>query len=218
MNTKRILSVVICMVLSIPLLAQSQYTYGGRTINKYTGTQSIYYGLRLGVSLSSISSDISELDGSSIQAGLSFGGIVGFQLSPTTPVFLETGLLYTEKGGKGNVNGEKTVYNLNYFEVPIVARYRVELDDDIFINPFFGGYLALGIGGKIKHYAQKISESSFSDDCFQRFDGGLRLGCGLEYSMMYLDVAYELGLANISHSDFDSAKNRSLLISVGVNF
>ncbi len=217
MNAKRILSAIICMVLSIPLFAQSQYPYG-RPQNNYTGTPAIYYGLRLGVSLSSISSDIAELNGSSIQAGLSLGGVVGFQLSPTNPVFLETGLLYTEKGGKGTINGEKTVYNLNYFEVPIVARYRFEVDDDIFINPFFGGYLALGVGGRIKHYATKTSESSFGDDRFQRFDGGLRLGCGFEYSMMYLDVAYELGLANISQSDFDSAKNRSLLISVGVNF
>ncbi len=218
MNTKRLLSAVVCMVLSIPLLAQSQYTFGGRTINKYTGPQSIYYGLRLGLSLSSVSSDIRELDGGNIQSGLSVGGIVGFQLSPTAPVSVETGLLYMEKGGKGDINGEKTTFNLHYFEVPIVAKYRYEMDDDLSLQPFLGGYLALGIGGKVKNYAQKTSCSSFSGDRFRHFDGGLRLGCGLEYSMVYIELAYDLGLANISHSDFDSARNRSLLVSAGVNF
>lgn len=73
------------MALSIPLLAQGQYTEG-RTINYYTGKPSIYYGLRLGMSLSSVSSDIHELDGGSIQSGLSVGGIVGFQLANNSRV------------------------------------------------------------------------------------------------------------------------------------
>ncbi len=217
MNTKRLLSAVVCMALSMPLLAQGQYT-DGRTINYYTGKPSIYYGLRLGMSLSSVSSDIHELDGGSIQSGLSVGGIVGFQLSPTTPVSIETGLMYMEKGGKGDIDGEKTTFNLHYFELPIVAKYRYEMDDDLSLQPFLGGYLALGIGGKVKNYAQKTTCTSFDGDRFRHFDGGLRLGCGLEYSMIYIELAYDLGLANISHSDFDSAKNRSLVVSAGVNF
>lgn len=217
MNKKRLLSAVVCMALSMPLLAQSDYSYG-RTINYSTGKPSIYYGLRLGLSLSSVSTDIHQLDGGSIQSGLSVGGIVGFQLSPTAPVSVETGLLYMEKGGKGDIDGEKTTFNLHYFELPIVAKYSYEMDDDLSLQPFLGGYLALGIGGKIKNYAQKEASPSFSGDSFRRFDGGLRLGCGLEYSMIYIEIAYDLGLANISHDDFNSAKTRSLLVSAGVNF
>ena len=70
--------------------------------------------------------------------------------------------------------------------------------------------------GKVKNYATRESESVFDD--MKRFDGGLRAGCGLEYRMMYVELGYDLGLANITKDDFDSAKTRCLFINLGINF
>lgn len=217
MNTRRLLSALICIVMSLPLLAQGQYNYRPGS-SSYADDHAIYYGLRLGLSLATVNSDDATLDGGSMQAGLVVGGIIGFQLSPVTPLFLESGLLYTEKGGKGYVDGKKFTFDLNYLEMPIVAKYKYELDDDLSVQPFIGGYLALGVGGKVKNYAERAARSSFSNDYFQRFDGGLRLGCGVEYEMMYAEVAFDLGLANINHDEFDSSKNRCLCFNIGVNF
>lgn len=217
MNTKRLLHVLTCLIMSAPLFAQGQHLYG-RTQPMYNGEHNIYYGLRLGLSLATVNSDDSELDGGSMQAGLSVGGIIGFQLAPMSPVYLESGLLYVEKGGKGYVDRKKFTFDLNYFEMPVVVKYKYEVDEDLSIQPFLGGYLALGIGGKIKNYADRDAKSSFSNEYFQRFDGGLRLGCGVEYQMMYAEIAYDLGLANINHDEFESSKNGCLSISVGVNF
>ena len=53
---------------------------------------------------------------------------------------------------------------------------------------------------------------------FKRFDGGLRIGCGVGFSMFYLDMTYDIGLANISHNDYDSSSNGTLYLNFGVNF
>ena len=125
----------------------------------------------------------------------------------------------------------KMTYDLNYIELPIVLKYIYDIDghftihpffydiDGHFtIHPFFGGYLACGVGGKIKNYADREAFSSFSDEAFQRFDGGLRLGCGVGYDLFYLELAYDIGLSNICHDMFDTSHNRSLALNFGVNF
>ena len=57
-----------------------------------------------------------------------------------------------------------------------------------------------------------------SDDGFQRFDGGLRLGCGVGYDLFYVDLTYDIGLSNICHDTFDTSHNGSLSLNFGVNF
>lgn len=192
--------------------------YTNHHLDNVIGTGDIYYGLRLGAAFSTVNSDDKALDGGSSQTGLNLGGVIGFGLSDQTPLFLETGISYVEKGGKSVYEGKKMTYDLNYLEVPITAKYIFDIDGDFSIQPFLGGYLAFGIGGKIKNYGDRVAESSFSKKYFQRFDGGIRLGCGLAYDMFYADLSYEIGLSNISHDEFDSSHNGCLALSVGVNF
>ena len=201
------------IVLSIPAMAQSYMT-----TEDYKKEYLYYYGLRLGMNLSTVSSDDSYLDGGDIQAGLNIGALVGFQLSPQAPVYLESGLFYTEKGGKGKNQGKKFIYNLNYLEVPVVIKYKFDVDGDFSVHPFAGGYMAWGIGGRIKNYGDRETYKTFCEDNFKRFDGGIRLGCGFEYQILYGEMAYDLGIANIGHDDFGSSKNGCFSINFGVNF
>ncbi len=201
------------ILLSIPAMAQSYMT-----TEDYKKEYLYYYGLRLGMNLSTVSSDDSYLDGGDIQAGLNIGALVGFQLSPQAPVYLESGLFYTEKGGKGKNQGKKFIYNLNYLEVPVVIKYKFDVDGDFSVHPFAGGYMAWGIGGRIKNYGDRETYKTFCEDNFKRFDGGIRLGCGFEYQILYGEMAYDLGIANIGHDDFGSSKNGCFSINFGVNF
>lgn len=210
---KLILSIM-TIVLAIPAMAQ----YTTMTTEQYKKEYLYYYGLRLGMNLSTVSSDDSYLDGGDIQAGLNIGALVGFQLSPQAPVYFESGLFYTEKGGKGKNQGKKFIYNLNYLEVPVVIKYKFDVDGDFSVHPFAGGYMAWGIGGRIKNYGDRETYKTFSDTTFKRFDGGLRLGCGFEYQILYGEMAYDLGIANIGHDDFGSSKNGCFTINFGVNF
>jgi len=177
-----------------------------------------YYGLRIGAAFSTVNSDDKSLDGGSAQTGLNIGVVAGLSLSERAPLFFETGLSYVEKGGKKTLNGKKMTYDLNYLEVPLVIKYIYELDGGLSIQPFLGGYLACGVGGKIKNFGERAAFNSFSDDAFKRFDGGIRLGCGVGFDLFYLDLSYDIGLANICHDYFDTSHNGCLSLTAGVNF
>jgi hypothetical protein len=178
----------------------------------------VYYGLRLGLAISTVNSDDQSLNGGDAMTGLNIGFVVGGQLSASTPLFLEGGLYYTEKGGKGINSGKKFTYDLNYLEIPLTVKYKYFIDNDVAIQPFLGGYVAFGIGGKIKDFGAREAESSFSDDRFKRFDGGLRFGCGASYQNLYLDLTYDLGLANICHDYFETSHNGCFYLNFGVDF
>ena len=217
---KRLFASFAGLVMALSLFAQGSYStqYSRVGGNPFMVDHNIYYGLRLGLSLATIHTDDALLDGGNMQSGLNVGGIIGFQLSPSTPIYLESGLLYTEKGGKGYVDGKKFTFDLNYLMMPIIVKYLYELDNDLTVQPFLGGYIAYGVSGKIKNFADRQARSSYSDDYFKRFDGGLRFGCGIQYQVLYAEVLYDLGLANISHDYFGSTHTGCLGINVGVNF
>ena len=178
----------------------------------------IYYGLRVGFNVSNVRSDDPYLDGGSAKAGVNLGFVAGFQLVPQSPVYVETGLLYSEKGGKGNCGGRSFTYGLNYLEVPLVMKVMMQLDPQTTVQPFLGVYASAGVGGKIKDFNQRQAYSTFDDEGFERFDAGLRLGCGLQYSNLYAEIGYDLGLSNVSHDYFDTAQTGAFFATVGVNF
>lgn len=223
---KKMLLTAVAAIMAMPSMAQ----YVGPFNSSYTEEHNVYYGLRLGWSLATVNSDDDILDGGSVRSGLNIGAVIGFQLSPAAPVYLETGLFYTEKGGNGRVELSdgvtservKFTYDLNYLELPILAKYKYDIDGNFSIQPFAGGWLACGVGGKVKNYGtskdNRAAYSSFSGDFFKRFDGGLRIGCGAEYQMIYAEMAYDFGLANICHSDFDTSRTGCFYLNFGVNF
>lgn len=173
-----------------------------------------YFGLRVGLSVSSINADDRYLDASSPKAGLNVGFVAGIQMAPATPLYLESGLSYVEKGGKGN----NSTYNMDYIEVPFLVKYQHNFDRLTSLQPFAGVYCAAGIGGRIKEKDQRKSYSSFSDEAFKRFDAGLRIGCGIQFDHLYAELSYDIGLANVSHDDYNTAHTGCFLANVGVNF
>ena len=229
---KSLILAITALVLSVTSVQAQAYTnsryYNERTghldysqnhTDFFFGQTAYYYGLRIGPSFSTVNSDDPTLDGGNSQIGLNIGGVVGFALTDETPLYIETGLFYNEKGGKKTLdNGKKMTYDLNYLELPFVLKYAIAVDDEFSVQPFFGGYLACGVGGKIRNYYERVAEISFSKKYFQRFDGGLKVGCGLGYDMFYADLGYELGLTNICHDEFDKSHNGCFMLTFGVNF
>lgn len=178
------------------------------------GYKGSYYGLRIGGNLSTINSQDVTLDTDSY-GGLYLAAVMGTQMSHNSPVWLETGLAYSEKGGSAKLNSNNIKYRLSYLELPITIKYDIPAGD-VSVQPFLGGYLALGVAGQIKDYDKRRSESVY--DTFNRFDGGLRLGCGLAYQMLYIEAGVDIGLANINKDDFNTAHNQALFLTAGVNF
>jgi hypothetical protein len=97
-----------------------------------------------------------------------------------------------------------------------VVKYAFDVADDFYVTPFLGGFVSLGIAGKVKEYGPQHSYSSYND--VNRPDAGLRIGCGAEYMMVYAELGFDLGLADIAQNDFDATRTRSFFINIGVNF
>ena len=226
---KKTLMILLSLVLAMPMMAQYRRPYARpsrphysrpvavRSSNYYNPVD-MYIGFRVGGALSTVNSDDTYLDGGSMRAGINAGMVVGFQVSPHVPLYFETGLSYVEKGGKGDNHGTKFTYSLNYLEMPVVLKYDCEIDGMMSIQPFFGGYMSIGIGGKIKDFQNRQAYSSYDDDGFKRFDAGLRVGCGFQFDHLYAEVGYDIGLANISQKYFDNTRTGSLFATIGVNF
>lgn len=210
---RRIITLIMVIAFTIPSFAQFETNRGRSRYNRDDTER--YYGLRLGMNVASTSSESNAFD-TNPRTGLVIGFAYGMQLSKHYPLWLEASLLYSEKGGKTHQDGDKVTYRLGYLQLPIVAKYGINMDDDLYLQPFFGGYLSVGITGKMKNYGTRESESVF--DNMKRFDGGLRAGCGLEYKMMYVEVGYDLGLANIAKDEFDNTKTLCFFVNLGINF
>ena len=100
----------------------------------------------------------------------------------------------------------------------MVLKYKIDVDRSFSVQPFLGGYMSLGVAGKIKDFGQRHAYSSFDKEGFKRFDGGIRLGCGVQYDFLYAEMGYDFGLANISHDYFDTAHTGTFFATLGVNF
>ena len=218
---------MLSLMLTLPMMAQygrpRNYgsTYGRSSYSRPTyrhNPVNSYVGFRIGGAFSTVNSDDKYLDGGTMRSGLNVGVVAGFQVAPHAPIYFETGLSYVEKGGKGSYDGSKFTYNLDYLEVPLLLKYDCRVDRDLSIQPFIGGYLAAGVGGKIKDFGHRQAYSSFDDDAFQRFDGGIKLGCGVQFNYLYAELGYDIGLANISRDYFDDAHTGSLFATIGINF
>ena len=199
-----------------PIVSRSHYQPRSYSSHHFLPVDT-YYGLRIGAGLSTVMSDDHRLDGGSPKTGLNLGFVTGIQLEPATPIYVETGLLYAEKGGKGDYHGSFT-YSMNYLEVPLVLKYMHNFDTRTSLQPFAGVYGALGVGGQMKNFDERRAYSSFDDDGFRRLDAGLRFGCGLQFDYFYAEMGYDLGLTNISRDFFDNSHTGSFFANVGVNF
>lgn len=209
---KFFITLLLGIVSVMPTFAQ--YSGGSRATLDFFEDR--YIGVRVGPSFSNILGD--GTDGMSTRVGLNIGAVVGFPLSDSTPLFLESGLMYAEKGYRYTEGGADTKTTFSYLELPLVFKYVYEIDDKLALQPFFGGYFAYGIGGKDKDFDTKTTHDSFGHPGFRRVDAGFRLGVGAQYDLFYMELSYDLGMANIGHDEYESVRNGALSINFGVNF
>jgi hypothetical protein len=210
------------------------------TIVSAQGLKKDIFGVRAGLNLANVSMYSEGLIGKiELDTDSKTNFHVGFSyqhlLIPATPLYLETGLYFTQKGFKYFLDFSKYMVvdpnielyyvkansNSMYFQVPLLLNYHFAVAKNITIQPFAGLYLAYGIGGKTKtdNGEKKISEKSFGDDGYERFDLGIRAGIGATFGKIYMSIGYEPGLINISADTGEGRmKNENWAFTIGYNF
>ena len=223
---KKILFTIVAALMAAPTFAQ--YSSSGFVLDK----ESLYYGIRIGMTAACLSGS-AETDGGreyktdlGTKTGLTLAGVLGLRLSSYTPVFLESGLYYTERGGK---DGDYKVSYTN-LEVPLLLKYGIKAGKNVAILPYVGPYFAYAVSGKTKcddngfePEVGTFDEKKAKTGGLNRFNMGVKLGCGFEYDMLYLEAGYQLGISNIGKNGPDgnldlSARSNAVFVNLGVNF
>lgn len=144
--------------------------------------------------------------------------------------YMDFAALLSLKGAKidgGSIASIK--FNPYYLEVPVHVGYKYAVNDDFALFGSVGPYIAVGLFGKAKAKVDgsiadlgelgtnSASEDIFGDNAFKRFDFGLGLKAGVEFSKKYqVAISYDFGLVEVA-KDL-GMKNRNLMISLGYMF
>ena len=206
---KKFFTAIVALMLAAPSFAQ--YSSGGFELD----SKNVYYGVRLGMTVASLGGDdIPQLNSGS-KVGMVLGGVVGLRVSESTPLFLESGLYYSERGAK----------NIGYtnLEIPLLIKYGFKATDDIAVLPFVGPYFARAGWGKTKYEVDGKTEKvgTFDENKWtglKRLNMGFKIGCGAEYNKLYLEMGYQFGVSNISKADELSIRSNAFFTNFGVNF
>lgn len=212
---KKVLMSIVAVFFAANSFAQTNS--GGFSLSEST----VYYGARIGMNISTITGDIPS-DYKGAKAGLTLGGVLGLRISDATPLFLESGLYFTQYGASGK--GKNNI-NINYLEIPVLIKYGFQATDEISVIPYIGPTVALGITAKTKFLNPTPADpdnytttSGFGDNDLNRPNVGIKLGCGAEWNKLYLEAGYHFGITNILDSDDDAWHNGNVFINFGVNF
>ena len=199
---KKLFLAIFAMMLSSASFAQ--YSSGGFSLDK----ESMYYGVRIGVNFASLSGDFDL----GTKVGMNLAGIIGLRVSKTAPVFLESGLYYTEGGGKED--GFTQSYNC--LEIPLLIKYGFKATEEIAILPFIGPTFAMAIKTTSSFKEGKTQLSGDFVDV-NNPNMGFKIGCGAEYNNIYLETGYRFGVTDMA-KDNPTGHSNAFFINFGVNF
>lgn len=180
--------------------------HGGLSVNSFRGSGT------------DILSPLTDFTG-----GISFDWQVGSE-----PLFIGFGINYLNEGyyckeylytiwGENydtyeNFYGDRKKYDYSAVHVPLIVGYHINLASDLFISPYAGGFASYNF--------VRLHDDDF-DDYWQsdRFNYGLRIGCGLNYGPLTLDLAYDLGLKNVFGNNYNDVKGYSgtFFATIGFN-
>lgn len=199
-------------------------------------TLDVRFGVKAGVNGANMSGDYLTIVGdrsdlyettTQRRARFALGGyaIIGFG----QPVFLQTELLYVQKGTEVNVRGLAAgtiTLNSTYLEIPILARFEIPVDENA-AGPSVLPYLFGGPTVGVKISADADIEGPFREirpfeELASTTEFGLSLGAGVEYGLdagtVTLEARYQRGLTNVVSLDGRTAQHRGILITVGILF
>jgi hypothetical protein len=145
------------------------------------------------------------------------GGFVTLPLAPWLALQCEG--LYTMKGAKVSVSGINSTLQIDYLEVPLLARVRLGSGHRHY-------YVAGGVAPAFRLRARSATTFSTSTeeldvaDQVEPFDLGVAAGGGMQSGALVIDARYTFGLRDIDTDKTDATrtKNRTVAVTAGFRF
>lgn len=193
-----------------------------------SSAQEVNFGVKGGLNVSTLTGDVEEVDA---KIGFHVGGFAEIKLSDKFAFQPE--LLFSTQGAKSEYSesdgtdsySEKFTLNLNYLNVPLMAKYFAT--DKLFIEA--GPQIGLLLSAKTDYeYTETFQGVTFSEsidgvdvkDDFKSIDFGLNFGLGYEFTEnIFAGARYNLGLSNIGEDTGDDKINNGVIqVSLGYKF
>ncbi len=191
----RLVLVALGMLVMIPVAAAAQST--------------TTFGVKGGVNMATISTSDSE---TSSALGAVGGVFFGSHINDRVGVQVEG--LYSQQGAKDKTPGSDAKYRVNYFNVPVLARFGNTTTNATHFHVFTGPQAGFKLNAKAS--SKNLGLTVDVGDEVKGFDFGWVLGAGVEMNRLTFDVRYVLGLTNIATTPGDSAKNRTFSAMAGI--
>jgi hypothetical protein len=158
-------------------------------------------GLLLGANISNLSTG-----GADNKTGF-YGGVLWEQkIIPL--IRLQSGLTYVQNGLKTESAGVETKLNLNYLQIPVIAKVKVAMFYGL--AGFTGGY-RVAATTVVNDQKIKVDKESLN-----RLDLGAQVGVGFKILFFGIEGRYNWGLSNVYSAENADAKNR--YFQLGIHF
>jgi hypothetical protein len=193
----------LCLLLTIGLFANQAVAQTG-------------FGIRGGVNFA----NLNDIDGEVESRTALMGGFYFNFPVTNSPVSIQPEVLYSQKGFE---TGDDT-FQLDYIEIPVLAKFDFITDGSITPNVYFGPYVGFNvnadISGENNDFFGGNSEADI-EDSVENTDFGVVVGAGLDFGRIDLGVRYSAGLTEIYEDGLfednnSGAKNGVFSITAGI--
>lgn len=162
----------------------------------------VTYGAKAGLNISTIGG--SDADGVKAKAGLYLGGFVGIPVAESFSINPE--LVFSMQGAKAEGDDDVKV-NMNYLNLPVLARYTTQSGFFAETGPQFGFLLSAKY--KVDGDSEDIKDS------FKKLDLSWGLGVGyLSKSNIGVNARYNFGLSKLDEDGEGKTFNRVFQVGV----
>ncbi len=176
--------------------------------------QNVKFGLKAGLNVANVSNLESEIKFDSRMA-YHVGAMAEIGLTERFAVQPE--VLFSVQGVRKKEGGATATFNLNYVNVPVMAKYYVIDGLSLEVGPQVG-FLTTG-EFKLEGAGEENGTVDVKDN-LKKVDFGLNFGTSYNYQNFNLGVRYNLGLTDISkeREEGDASKNGVFQVSLGYFF
>jgi len=177
---------------------------------------------------------VSDLGGDDVGDAGSITGLTAgtFLTVPFGGIFsIQPGLYFVQKGSETSDATGTLSFNIDYFEIPVLARLSLPTPGPLGVNFYAGPSFSIQSGCDVSLDDGSSSLSAACDDAAfsgaldtKSTDVGFVGGAGVSFSTgarasLFVDGLFDMGLSSISDATGDpDIKNRSFLITAGLKF
>lgn len=180
----------------------------------------IDFGIKGGLNFANLAGAEDDLDS---RTGVHAGLVLDFSF-PLSPIGIESGIYYSQKGAEVSEAGATATWKLDYIEVPVLAKINVGPPGPFSPHFVAGPYAAYNINSEYDISAGSASASEDFSEFTSEIDFGGVIGVGADFSLgitkLNIQGRYSRGLIDINDNgvDGDGEYNSVFSISAGIMF